>query len=158
MPRFLTLVTVGFTVAVATPAVGQAPDTATVRAALTQLASKFTTASLAGDAVAIAALFTDDARAEFAGFPSAAGRAAIQSTYETLFKATKLKVWEAVIQGVNSPSADVASAGGTVHEFGDMNGKPYHGWWRWAAAYRKGPDGQYRVSFLMAFPDSTKSK
>lgn len=157
MPRFPALIAAGLTAAVATSAQGQAaPDTAAVRVALTALNAKLTTAYLAGDAVTIASLFTEDGRAEYAGFPSAAGRAAIQSTYEGYFKANKLKVWESTTQAVNAPSANIASAGGTAHNFGSANGKPLHVWWRWAAAYRKGADGQYRISFVMAFPDSTK--
>jgi ketosteroid isomerase-like protein len=130
------------------------PDTAAVRAGLNDLTAKMKTAYLAGDAAAVAALYTEDARAEFAGFPSAVGRAAIQSTTEAYFKANKLNVAEWTIGGLNSLTADLATAGGTYHAFG--NGKPAHAWWRWAAAYRKGADGQYRVSYVMAFPDSTK--
>ena len=158
MSRLLALLATGLTVTQTTIAEAQtAPgDTAAARTAITALGAKLSAANIAGDAAGIAALFTEDARAEYAGFPSAVGRAAIQSTYETLFKTTKYKVWELVVKGVNAPTADVASAGGSVHQFGETNGKPSHMWWRWAAAYRKGADGQYKISFVMAFPDSTK--
>ena len=130
------------------------PDTAAVRAAVNAASAKLNAAYLAGDAAAVAGLFTEDARAEYAGFPSAKGRAAIQSTYDTYFKSNKLTVAETTIMEVNALTPDLVTAGGTYHSFG--NGKPKHAWWRWAAAYRKGADGEYRISYIMAFPDSTK--
>jgi ketosteroid isomerase-like protein len=111
-------------------------------------------AYIAGDAAGVAGFFTEDARAEYAGFPSAAGRAAIQALYEGYFKANKLTVSESTIGAVNVLTTDLVTAGGTYHSFG--NGTPKHAWWRWAAAYRKGPDGEYKISYIMAFPDSTK--
>ena len=38
----------------------------------------------------------------------------------------------------------------------EVDGKPLHQWWRWVAAYEKGPDGQWKTSYIMAFADSTK--
>ena len=130
------------------------PDTAAVRAALNANSAKMRDAYLAGDAAGVAASFTDDARAEYAGFPSAKGRAAIQGLYEGYFKANKLTVSDITILDVNVLSDALVTAGGTYHSLG--NGKPKHAWWRWAGAYRKGADGQYRISYIMAFPDSTK--
>jgi ketosteroid isomerase-like protein len=156
MLRLRSLIAAGLLAAVATTAQGQAapPDTAAIRAALNATSAKLNAAYLAGDAAAVVMFFTDDARAEYYGFPSAAGHAAIQSAYETYFKANKLKVAETTINGVNVLNADLVTAGGTHHTFG--SGKPAHAWWRWAAAYRKGADGEYRISYIMAFPDSTK--
>ena len=157
MSRLLTLFTAGLAVAIVTSKSAQAQgDTAAVRVAIAAQAQKYTTALLAGDAVTIASFFTEDARAEYAGFPSAAGRAAIQALYEGFFKTNKVKVWEDTIRQVNAPSAEIVSAGGTAHQFGDRNGKPFHAWWRYSAAYKKGADGLYRIAYIMAFPDSTK--
>ena len=141
---------------IARPASSQsaaAPDTAAIRAALNAATTKMNAAYLAGDAAAVAALFTEEARAEYAGFPSAKGRAAIQATYEGYFKANKLTVAETTIRAVGALNENLVTAGGTYHSFG--NGKPKHAWWRWAAAYVKGADGEYRISYIMAFPDST---
>lgn len=156
MPRFRSLIAAGLIAAVATTAQGQAapPDTAAVRAALNATSAKLNAAYLAADAAAVAMFFTEDARAEYYGFQSAVGRAAIQSAYETYFKAAGLKVAETTVNAVNVLNADLATAGGTYHSFG--SGKPAHAWWRWAAAYRKGADGEYRITYIMAFPDSTK--
>lgn len=154
MRRFEKVLLLSALVALPAAASAQAPDTAAVRAALNALNARLSAAYLAGDAATIASLFTEDARAEYAGFPSAVGRAAIQATYEGYFKANKLKVWESTIGGVGSLSADLATAGGTVHQFG--SGKPAHAWWRWAAAYKREADGQYRIRYVIAFPDSTK--
>ena len=156
MPRFRSLLAAGLTAALATTVQGQAapPDSAAVRAALNATSAKLNAAYLAADAAAVAMLFTEDGRAEFYGFQSAVGRAAIQSAYETYFKTAGLKVAETTVNAVNVLNADLVTAGGTYHSFG--SGKPAHAWWRWAAAYRKGADGEYRISYIMAFPDSTK--
>ena len=153
----MTLVTIGLSLAIAVHAFAQTdakPDSATVRAALNATFTRMSAGYLAGDAAAVAGFFTEDARAEYAGFPSAAGRAAIQALYEGYFKANKLTVSETTIGRVNVLTPDLVTAGGTYHAFG--NGTPKHAWWRWAAAYRKGADGEYRISYIMAFPDSTK--
>lgn len=152
-----TLATIGLSMALAASALAQTdarPDSAAVRAALNAAFTKMSAGYLAGDAAAVASFFTDDGRAEYAGFPSAVGRAAIQALYEGYFKANKLTVSESTIGAVNVLTADLVTAGGTYHSFG--NGTPKHAWWRWAAAYRKGADGEYRISYIMAFPDSTK--
>ena len=130
------------------------PDSAAVRSSLNAANTRMSASYLSGDAAGVAGFFTDDARAEYAGFPSAVGRAAIQALYEGYFKANKLTASESVIGAVNVLSADLVTAGGTYHAFG--NGTPKHAWWRWAAAYRKGADGEYKISYIMAFPDSTR--
>jgi len=64
-----------------------------------------------------------------------------------------------VYEGIGLTGAyhgEIVSAGGTAHQFGDRNGKPFHAWWRYSAAYKKGADGLYRIAYIMAFPDSTK--
>jgi len=162
MSRFIRLIgAAALAAACAQPAPEQAaappapPDTAAVRAALVAISEQMKTAYLAGDAATVAGHFTEDARAEYAGFPSAVGRAAIQSTYETYFKATKLSVAEWTFGDVNSMTEDMATAGGTYHSYAP-EAKPAHAWWRWAAAYRKGADGQYRLRYAIAFPDSTR--
>jgi len=161
MSRFLFAVTAAALVACTQPAPEQAaappapPDSAALRVTLVAMSEQLKTAYLAGDAPAVAAHFTEDARAEYAGFPSAVGRAAIQSTYATYFAANKLTVAEWTFGAVNPISADLATAGGTYHSYAP-DSKPAHAWWRWAAAYRKGADGQYRLSYSIAFPDSTK--
>jgi uncharacterized protein (TIGR02246 family) len=90
------------------------PDTAAVRAAVNAASAKLNAAYLAGDAAAVAGLFTEDARAEYAGFPSAKGRAAIQSTYDTYFKSNKLTVAETTIMEVTALTPDLVTAGGTT--------------------------------------------
>lgn len=161
MSRFLLAATAAALVACTQPAPEQAaappapPDTAALRVTLVAMSEQLKTAYLAGDAAAVASHFTDDARAEYAGFPSAVGRAAIQSTYDTYFKANKLTAAEWTFGDVAALSADLATAGGTYHAYAP-EAKPAHAWWRWAAAYRKGADGQYRLWYSIAFPDSTK--
>ncbi len=132
------------------------PDTAAVRAGLRTSADQTQALYLAGNAAGVAALYTADARAEFQGFPSAVGRAAIESTLVGYFAANKLSVAEITIGEVGAPADDRATALGIFHSFAQSDGKPVHAWWRYAAAYRKEADGVWRISYIMAFPDSTK--
>jgi ketosteroid isomerase-like protein len=146
----------------ATPAVEQAaappapPDTAAVRTELQTLSDQLEARYLAGDAAGVAANFADSAIAEFQGFPSATGRPAIESTYTTFFASNKLKVSEINLGPIDATSPATATALGTYHSFGDSNGKPLHQWWRWVAAYEKQADGAWKISYIMAFADSTK--
>jgi ketosteroid isomerase-like protein len=133
-----------------------APDTAAIRAELRAMSDRNQASYLAGDAAGVAANFADSAIAEFLGFPTAVGKAAIESTYVAYFAANKLTVAEIGIDQVSSTGPDRASALGTFHSFGESAGKPVHQWWRYVAAHTKGADGQWRISYIMAFPDSTK--
>ena len=145
-----------------TPAVEQAaappapPDTAAIRAELQAQVDQTESRYVAGDAAAVAGSYADSAIAEFQGFPSAVGRPAIDSTFARFFASNKIKVAEITLGSVNATSAMTATATGTYHSFADVEGKPLHQWWRWVAAYEKGPDGQWKTSYIMAFADSTK--
>lgn len=163
MTTHLSLLTLAATVLACAPAAEQAaqpaaaaPDTAAIRAELRAAADQSQSQYLAGSAAGVAGMFAADARAEFQGFPSAVGRAAIESTYVAYFAANKLQVAEINLTAINATAPDRATALGTFHSFGEMSGKPVHAWWRYAAAYQKESDGQWRTTYIMAFPDSTK--
>jgi uncharacterized protein (TIGR02246 family) len=127
-----------------------------VRAAIENVGQQYKVYLLNGDALGIASLFTEDGRFELYGFPSMVGRPGIAATLKSAFTTAKYKVWEISFNEAGPLGGDIATAGGTVHDQSEVSGKPVHGWYRWAAEYRKGSDGQWRIAFLMAFPDSTK--
>jgi ketosteroid isomerase-like protein len=150
------------TACTAGPAVEQAaappaaPDTAAIRAELEASMDQTEARYMAGDAAGVAGSYADSAIAEFQGFPSALGRPAIDSTFARFFASNKIKVAEITMTSVDVTSAMSATATGTYHSFGDVDGKPLHQWWRWVGAYEKQPDGQWKTSYIMAFADSTK--
>jgi ketosteroid isomerase-like protein len=145
-----------------TPAVEQAaapppaPDTAAIRSELQALHAQLTARYLAGDAAGVAASYADSAIAEIQGSPSAIGRPAIDSVFAGYFARNKLKVAEVGIGAIDATSPATATALGTYHSFGDADGKPLHQWWRWVAAHEKQADGAWKISYIMAFADSTK--
>jgi ketosteroid isomerase-like protein len=132
------------------------PDPAVVRTAIENLGQQYKVYMLNGDAMGISSLFTDDGRFEAYGFPSMAGRQAIAEGLKAGFEAAKFKVWDVSYNEAGPLGPDIATGGGTVHEQTEVSGKETHAWYRWAAAYRRGADGHYKIAFLMAFPDSTR--
>ena len=138
------------------PAPPPPPDPAAVRTAIENLGQQYKDYILNADAPGIASLFTEDGRFEVYGYPSMAGRQAIEAGMRSGFAAAKFKAWDVTYNEAGPLGADIATGGGTVHEVTEVNGKEAHAWYRWAGAYRKGADGHYKIAFLMAFPDSTK--
>ena len=135
-------------------AAAAAPDTAAIHMAVQALGDRFETNALAGNAAAVASDFTEDGRAEFYGFPSAVGRAAVEGLYTTYFGSNKVTASEVTTQAVSATGPDLASARGVTSVTAEAGGKTSTTHWRWAAAYRKGADGQWRVSYIIGFPDS----
>lgn len=144
--------------AVETAAAPPAPDTAAVRTEIQALLDRTEASYLAGDAAAVAATYADSAIAEFQGFPTAIGRPAIESSYAQYFAANRLKVAEMTIGSVSPTSPATATTLGAYHSFGESAGKPVHQWWRYLAAYEKGADGQWKISYIMAFVDSSRTE
>ena len=137
----------------ATPA---PPDPRVVRTAIEALGQQYKAYILNGDSRGIASMFAQNGRFEVYGFPSLSGPKAIAAALGTTFQSAKYKLWDVTYGDIGALSADVAVAGGTTHQITELKGKELHGWYRWVAAYKKGADGQYRIEFLTAFPDSTK--
>ena len=133
-----------------------APDTAAIRTAINAAADEFETHLTGGHASAVAGLFTEDATAVFYGFPTTVGRPAIESLYTGLLGAMKVTEFNVNVMDVGAPDSDRATALGTAYEAADSSGKLRRTWYRWAASYRRGEDGQLRLSYLIAFPDSMK--
>jgi uncharacterized protein (TIGR02246 family) len=135
-----------------------APDTAAVRVALQAAADQWASFAMAGDAAGIASLFTEDGTAAIFGMPTTTGRANIQAMMAGLFAAGKVTSAKATIEAVAAPVPGIATARGNYLEVVDSSGVTISNWWRWAAAYRQGPDGQWLTTFDMAFTDSTTRK
>ncbi len=157
MPAWLVVLAACNAPAVETAAAPPAPDTAAIRTELQALLDRTEASYLAGDAAAVAATYADSAIAEFQGFPTAIGRPAIESSYAQYFAANQLKVAEMTIGSVSPTSPATAATLGTYHSFGESAGKPVHQWWRNLVAYEKGADGQWKISYIMAFVDSSRT-
>ena len=133
------------------------PDTAAVHTALNALDDQYEAAEIAGNPAQVGALYTDDARTEFQGFPSAIGKAAIEAQTAQAAAAQKVLEMEIITGGVSVVGPAMASAGGTAVQLVEVKGKKTKMWWRWAGGYRN-VGGQWKLSYLMAFQDSTKAQ
>jgi ketosteroid isomerase-like protein len=139
-----------------TPAAAAAVDTAAAIQGLDALRNQYITLEVAGDAAGLAALHADSAGVDIFGLPRLRGRPAIQAAFTTDFAARKYTLAEIVPLSRNVRTNTDATEIGTYHSMHDVKGRIDHEWGRYIGAFTKGPDGQWRIAYVMAFPDSTK--
>lgn len=135
-----------------------APDSVAARAAIEALGKQYTDRIVAGDAAAVAALFTEDAVTSYYGFPTTTGRANIQALYATTLGVAKRTGAQITVGRANGITPGVVTAVGINKETVDSSGVSITNYWRWVAAYRQEADGQWRFAYIMAFPDSMSRK
>ena len=139
----------------AEPAAMATVDTAAVNTELASLRSRYIAARTANDPAALAALYAEDAGVDLYGAPRLRTRASI----EAAFKADSVRKWtmlDIMPLGMQARTNTDASELGTYHEMTDSLGTKGHAWGRYLVAFHKDTDGQWRVVYLIGFPDSTK--
>ncbi len=168
MSRFLVYpAALGLATAVACAPAPEAPaaaapvvDTAAVTQAIRDLTNRGNAAEVAGNATEYAALYSDNGRIDYPGFPPLVGRAAIEAAATTFlaerdYSALSQSGARTVVVN-NSLGYDAGAFSGTYTTKGK---EPVTEHGRYVAAATKGADGQWKFAYLMAFPDSTvKSK
>ncbi len=127
------------------------PDSATVHAALQAAGDSFEAAELAGDAAAVGQHYTEDATAALDGMPTTTGRANLEALFGGFFSTQKVTRAEIMVTSAGASAPTVATAGGTASFDNEVNGTTRTDNWRWAAEYRLGTDGQWRISYHIAF-------
>ncbi len=142
-------------------AAAPAVDSAAVRNAVSDVLARYVTADTSNNVAAAAAMFGDSARIDARGAPVLMGRAAIQAFMEPMFKAnhyTSMMFMPDMTIPVNN---DQAYQSGSYMEGSTPTNKkmakPMMDYGRYAMAIAKGPDGQWRMAYLMVFSDSTVS-
>jgi len=90
------------------------------------------------------------------GLPRLRGRPAIQTAFAADFAARKYTLTEIVPVSRNVRTDSEATEIGTYHNMHDVKGTMDHEWGRYIGAFTKGADGQWKIMYLMGFPDSTK--
>lgn len=130
-------------------------DTAAAKMGIDSLRARYSRMELAGDTT-IANLYTEDAVLDLFGVPRAHGRAAIAAAIKQDFTMRKYTVSEINPIWLNVRTNEAATELGTYHGMHDVKGKKDHEWGRYIVGLAKGTDGTWRLSYLMAFPDSTK--
>ncbi len=131
-------------------------DTAAASQGLGVLRNQYVALQTAGDAAGLAALYADSAGVDLYGLPRLRGRPAIHAAFTADFAARKYTLTQIVPVSQNVRTDSDASEIGTYHNMHDVKGTVDHEWGRYIGAFGKGADGQWRIMYLMAFPDSTR--
>lgn len=139
-----------------TPAAAPAVDTAAALQGLDALRNQYIALQTAGDAAGLAALHADSAGVDLYGLPRLRGMPAILAAITADLAARKYTLVQItpVVRTVRTNSE--ATEIGTYHDMHDVKGTVDHEWGRYICAFGKGADGQWKIQYLMAFPDSTK--
>jgi len=138
-----------------TPAAA-AVDSVAVFQGLDALRTQYIAAQTGGDAAALAALHADAAGLDLFGLPRLRGRPAIQAAVTADLAARKYTLVEITPFARNARTNTEATELGTYHDMHDVQGKVDHEWGRYLGAFSKSADGQWKIQYLMAFPDSVK--
>jgi ketosteroid isomerase-like protein len=159
--RAVSTVALAVLVAAAASAPPQAPaagavDSVAVFQGLDALRTQYIAAQTGGDPAALAALHADAAGLDLFGLPRLRGRPAIQAAVTADLAARKYTLVEITPFARNARTNTEATELGTYHDMHDAQGKVDHEWGRYLGAFVKGADGQWKIQYLMAFPDSVK--
>jgi uncharacterized protein (TIGR02246 family) len=137
-----------------------AVDTAAVLAGVADLWTKWVAADTVEDLEGQLALTTDNVRFDVKGMPVMIGKESARTVLEPIY--AQVDYLEAVITPVvtTAVSNDVAYQHGSYMERYTMKGQAGEmtDYSRYAAAAVKGPDGQWRLAYMMAFTDSTVTR
>ena len=139
---------------VAAPAV---PDSAATRSAIQALLDDYAVKAQAGDVAGLTNKYIEDAVLYEPAVPTISGRTGIEAAYTAIFSTTKVQSETITVSTANAPAPGLATALGTYAEVLDSSGSVRNLWGRWAASFVQGTDGNWRIAFLMAFPDSIKA-
>lgn len=137
------------------PAAAPAVDSAAVTAAVASFWQRYGQAVLAGDTTTMLALFSDSLRVDARGLPPLVGKAAVQAQFSPLWKTTRYTTFTVTPDLTIPVSNELAYQNGSYVEGFTSGGKGMTEYGRYASALMKGPDGQWRLGYIMAFADST---
>lgn len=130
-------------------------DSAAVKAAVAGLWQRWVAADTAGDAAAKANMVTDSVRVDMKGAPPILGREAWKAVAEAVFKQFRYPSVSIMPDVTVAISNDLAYENGSYVEDVLVGTKKSKEYGRYAGAIRKDADGQWRVSYIMSFADST---
>ena len=138
------------------PAAAATVDTAAAKAAIDSTRARYSALQTAGDATGVAGLFDEQATLDVYGQPRTQGRANIEAAMKNLYGMRKYSVTEIMPLQTNVRTNNDGSEIGTYHDMYDEKGAKTHEWGRFVVGMAKGTDGAWRLTYLMAFPDSIK--
>ena len=100
-------------------------------------------------------LLSDSVRLDIKSLPPMLGRAGFVATFGPLVKTMKMDSQVITPEQTTAISNELAYQTGDYVETMTATGKTQTEYGRYAAAIAKGADGQWRLSYIMAFADST---
>ena len=138
------------------PAAAATVDTAAATAGIVATRTKYSALQIAGDATGIAGLFDENATLDIYGSPRTQGRASIEAAMKGLYGMRKFSVSDVSPIATTVRTSEDGSEIGTYHDMYEEKGAKTHEWGRYVVGLAKGTDGTWRLTYLMAFPDSIK--
>lgn len=137
-----------------------AVDTAAVVAGITDVWAKWAVADTAENLDAFAALMTEQSRFDVKGMPSVVGPEAMKAAAGPMYQQLDYLEAYATPSMTVAISNDLGHQAGTYFERYVVKGKKGEmmDYGRYAAAFVKGADGQWKWAYMMAFVDSTVTK
>src|SRR5262249_44617272 len=124
-------------------------DTAAAKAGADSLRMRYIRMQLAGD-TGIVNLYTDDPTVDLFGVPRAKGKAAIAAAIKMDFGMRKYPASEMLPVSTTCRPSTAGTQIATYHDMHDVKGKKDHEWGRYVVGLAKGPDGNWRLTYLMA--------
>ncbi|NOT08387.1 MAG: SnoaL-like domain-containing protein [Gemmatimonadales bacterium] len=140
---------------VAEQAAAPAVDSAGVKAALSDLWSRYAMADTAGDVAALLDTVSDSVQLDIRGFPRVMGREAWRGGLEGVLKEVDYTSMDIAPERTTVSSNELVYEYGAFREGYTTKGKKFLDHGRYASAVRKDADGKWRIAYLMAFVDST---
>jgi uncharacterized protein (TIGR02246 family) len=131
-----------------------AVDSAAVVSAAAAYWPRWIAAVTSGDMATMGGLLSDSVRLDIKGLPPMLGRAGFVATFEPLMKTMKVDSETVTPEQTTAISNELAYQTGDYVETMTAEGKTQTEYGRYAAAIAKGADGQWRLSYVMAFADS----
>jgi hypothetical protein len=138
------------------PVAATPPDTAAVRAELDQLWGRYAEIVVARDAEGYRTLYTDNGRIDMQGFPPLVGLDQILGLVATAFSENTYQSLVVTPISTAAPDSTLAYQYGTFVETYTPTGKPAQtDYGRYGAGLVRGPDGRWRITYLIGFRDSS---
>lgn len=134
------------------------PDLAVIRSQVDSIWAQYKVAAVAGDADALARLYTDNAQIVELGLPTTQGNAAIRSLIAGVLG--NVRILESDIRPESTEMlGDRVLQMGTYRDVVQPVGQPVQlAFGRFAVVLRQDAAGAWRVDRLVAFPDSTVAR
>lgn len=138
------------------PTTAATVDTAAVVAAVDAFRKAYNAAEVAGDAAAVAAMYVPTGAIDLYGAPPMRGAEGIKAALTQVYAAGKWEAADATPIRTSVRSNSDASEIGTYHNLFPVDGKRTHEWGRYVVALLKDEAGAWKLTYLMAFADSTR--